>query len=213
MCVEDSKTPKQVVRKRGGLRADIDATLEVRGSGNSNSSSTSGVDVSKVERLLAALEQTYKKPPTQIPRLAVATKYPLLTRIYVSRQRPDKVISTTLKTLQSLGFVIHTNLNLLFNRNDISGPTTTPTPNTSETPLQVFFQVQQWGLLHVGLLETCLHLWTAVACLDGKGGRMLEGWVRKVYGMCVGEEETFDDGNGNGEIERIRRCTYGVKEG
>ena len=186
MCLEESKTPKPVTRKREALISDIDNALEP-----SASSSSSGADISKIERLLAALEQTYNKapPPTDIPRLAPAIKWALVTRLYASYKRPDEVISAALRSLQSLGYIIRIIL---------------PSSSATEPPI---FEVQRWGLLYETVLGTFLQLWIAAACVDLRVGKMVEKYVRVVYGMCLGEVGSFDDGT-NGEIERIRGCAY-----
>ena len=50
-----------------------------------------GADLAKAERLLATIEKTYSVSATEVPRLALRDPCLLLTRLYNSMNRQDKV--------------------------------------------------------------------------------------------------------------------------
>lgn len=65
----------------------------------------------EILRLLAALENTYVRPPTEQPRMALVTALTFLAKMYELIQQlgldvSNKIIETTKQILQALGYVI-----------------------------------------------------------------------------------------------------------
>lgn len=122
MCIEEKNTPEKTTKKRAVLLGDLKAALMT----------PSGVQLPKIERLLTALEQTYKTSFAQVPRLALWEPYLLLARMYATQNRCEKVISIALKALASLGFVI-------------KGAEITPSAKpTHSNTANVSFVVERW---------------------------------------------------------------------
>jgi hypothetical protein len=86
-----------VFKKRNVLHGDLKAALN-----------TSGLDVAKVERLLTAIESTYKLPSSKVPRLALWVPYLHLMRTYAVGNDLAKLAALVMKGLACLGFVIMT---------------------------------------------------------------------------------------------------------
>jgi hypothetical protein len=66
--------PKKILKKRDILRENLKTALN-----------SSEFDVAKIQRLLVAIELTYKFPPSEMPRLAFWDLYLPLTRIYAAQ--------------------------------------------------------------------------------------------------------------------------------
>ena len=130
--------------------------------------------LSNMERLLAAIEQTYPVPAATVPRLTLWDPYLALTRVYASIEDPLRTITTAWKVLAALGFVVKRDTSVI----------TSP------------FQVEHWGLMADPLIETWVHLWTAYECLLPRRSELCEKaeeYARITYKICVGEDETFEE--------------------
>src|SRR5207248_2968543 len=126
-----------------------------------------GLDAAKAERLLAAIELTYKAPPSKVPRLALWAPFLRLTRVYAKQSQPTKVVSMALKVLESLGFLIKgAHLPVSFS---------------------IPFEVVQWGVMMDGVIETWIHLWTAYARLAPYLCQKVEECATISYRVCIGE--------------------------
>jgi len=175
MCIEDKNAPKKSIKKREALLGDLKAACKTTG----------GVHLSKAERLLTAMEQTYKANCAEVPRLALWDPYLMLTRIYATQNEPQKVISTALKVLGSLGFVI-------------KGASLPGAKKKGKAP----FEVEQWGLVLDHVIEAWVHLWTAYACVAPELCGKAEECARTAYRICIGEDTTFDENYGQKVIQR-----------
>ncbi len=134
--------------------------------------------LANIERLLAAIEQTYTVPAASVPRLSLRYPYLGLARIYTSIQEPERTITTAWKVLAALGFVV---------KRDTSSITSP-------------FQVDQWGLMVDPLIEIWVHLWTAYGCLVPRCPELCkkaEQYARTTYKICIGEDESFEEKVGN----------------
>jgi len=92
MCLDLKNTSKKLLKRRNNLLGDLKTTLNA-----------AKVDTAKAERILASIDQTYKQPPTDIPRLQLLKPYNLLASIYSEQRNPEKLVSMSLKALESLG--------------------------------------------------------------------------------------------------------------
>ena len=162
ICLQNKKTKKNVLNRRLNLLGDLKAALDGQSDAN----------LSKVERILGAVEKTYSEPAINVPRLALWHPYFLLTRIYSSKNQQDKVIETAWKVLMSLGFTVK-----------------------RQNPLSLHspFEVEHWGLMEDCLIQTWVHLWTAYAQVAPDLCKTAEKYAKMTYRICIGEDDTFDD--------------------
>lgn len=127
-----------------------------------------------MERLLAAIEQTFPVPAATAPRIALWNPCLALTRVYVSIDDPVRTITTAWKVLAALGFVVERDAS------SILSP----------------FQVKQWGLMVDPLIETWVHLWMAYECLLPRCPELCKNageYTRTTYKICIGEDGPFEE--------------------
>jgi len=166
LCLDAKNTPKKLLKRRDALRGDLNTTLL----------NASAIDAAKAERLLAAIEQTYKSPPSKVPRLALWDPYLLLARVYAAQKQPAKVVSLALKVLESLGFVIKG----------------AHIPTSSSIP----FEVEQWGVMMDGVVEAWIRLCNAYVTFAPHMLQKAEECAKVAYRICIGEDVTFDESYG-----------------
>jgi hypothetical protein len=125
--------------------------------------------IAKYERLLLALEATYKRPAIEVPRLLLWDAQLLLVRIYNSRSNGTKSLEWIGKILESLGFVV-------------------VDANLSATA----FAVERWGLVIDYLVEVFMHAQAAFVTLGHlENSKRAEEYARVVYKIVVGEDSSF----------------------
>jgi hypothetical protein len=139
---------------------------------------TGGIDAAKTERLLAAIKQTYKSLPSQVPWLGLCVPYLLLARFHTGQKQLAKAVSLALKALESLGFIIK----------GAHIPTSYSTP----------FEVEQWGVATDGLIEAWIHLCNAYAAFAPHMLPKAEECAKVAYRICIREDVTFDESYGDG---------------
>ena len=162
ICQHKKKTKKTVLNRRHNLLEDLKVAL----------GSEMDADLPKAERMLVAIEKTYSEPANDVPRLALWQPYFLLTRIYSSQNRQDKVIEMAWKVLISLGFTVKRQ-----------------NPSSLNSP----FEVEQWGVMEDCLIQTWVHLWTAYAHVAPDLCQKAEEYAKITYRICNGEDDTFDE--------------------
>ena len=165
ICSHDRETSNGEKRKRAALLKEWDvAAKHVVGE----------TGLANIERLLAAIEQTYTVPAAMAPRLALWDPYLALTRVYVSNESPERTITTAWKVLAALGFVVKRDSSSIFSP----------------------FEVEQWGLMVDPLIETWLHLWLSYGLLrplQPMLGARAEHYAKITYRICIGEDESFEE--------------------
>lgn len=161
ICLDAKNTPKKLLKRRDALLRDLKTTF----------ANTSGIDVAKAERLIAAVEQTYKSSPSKVPRLALWDPCLLLARVYAAQKQPIKVVSLALQVLESLGFVIK----------GASIPTSS----------SITFEIEQWGVMMDGVFEAWIHLCNAYAAFAPHMLQKAEECAKVAYRICCGEDATF----------------------
>jgi len=114
------------------LLGDLKATLNA-----------TNVNTVKAERILNTIGQTYKHPPTDVPRLVLREPYARLASIYSEQRNAEKVAAMSLKALESLGFII----------------------KGAQLPLSPVetFRVEKWGIMVDDVISMWVHLWNALA--------------------------------------------------
>ncbi|RAL63229.1 hypothetical protein DID88_004307 [Monilinia fructigena] len=156
----DKKACHRYFRKREKFLIDLKVVLNAR-----------DVDLAKAERLLTAIDGTYKHPATKVPRLALRKPYLQLAEFYAKQGTIDKAVSMTLKALASLGFVIK-KANL---------------PASSDEP----FEIEKWGLIMDGVIGAWTFLCNAYAVFAPQSVKKAEDCARVVYKIYYGEDHTF----------------------
>ncbi|TVY48488.1 Histone-lysine N-methyltransferase, partial [Lachnellula occidentalis] len=162
MCLDSKNTSKKVLKKRNGLLGDLKATLEV-----------TNIDTSKAERILYAIGQTYKRPASDVPRLALREPYAHLALLYSNQRNAEKAVAMALKALESLGFVI-------------KGAQLPISP--TET-----FRVEKLGTMAGGVVSLWVHLWNAYSARAPHLLSQVDECTRLAYKICVGEDVTFKE--------------------
>lgn len=165
ICKHDQGLSDKKRKKRAALLEEFD---------NAEEYVVGEASLASIERLLAAIEQTYTVPAASVPRLSLWDPHLALTRVYASIEEPERTIKTAWKVLAALGFVV---------KRDTSSITSP-------------FQVDQWGLMADPLIETWVHLWTAYGCLVPHRPELCkkaEQYARTTYKICIGEDESFEE--------------------
>ncbi|KAI9726263.1 MAG: hypothetical protein M1834_009065 [Cirrosporium novae-zelandiae] len=188
ICLDQSTTPPQTLQKRKALDRDWSQRPE---------GWTLLQWATKLEELLPGIEQTYTKPPTEVPRIHLDPVYHLLAQIHVLAQNKSKAIAFSLRALTSLGFVIK-------DTKDTSAPSPPP-PTTTKTitknpppppPPQPPFTLTQWGLMTPHVVALWVYLSRGYDLCFGAGNEWSKralGYAKVSYGICVGEEGSFGE--------------------
>ena len=183
ICTHDQKTSNKKKKQRAVLLKELDfASRGIVGEAG----------LAAVERLLAAIEQTYTVPAASVPRLVLWNPYLGLTRVYASIEEPARTITTAWKVMAALGFIVKRDTSSVFSS----------------------FQVEQWGLMVDALIETWVHLWMAYERLVPRRPELCkkaEAYAKTTYKICIGEDETFEEQVGRVARKAIREgCDLGM---
>ena len=166
ICLDAKITPKETMKKRQALLADLKSSLQ----------GTREPDVARIERLATAIGRTYQKPARDVPQIALYDKYLLLAHAYATRRDALKVESMALKALESLGFVIE-GASVL---------------DSSDRPLRVL----KWGIMKDGVIDAWVHLGNVYAALKPRLEEKAKHYARISYRICIGEDVTFNESHG-----------------
>lgn len=163
LCEDMRTTHKDALAKRKGLGIRLRRYLM----------DVIGANPGKIERVLKAVEDTYTKPGTEVPRRSVWDPALALSALYQKRRKPLKAIEWGLKALKALGFVVE-------------GGTV---PRTSDAPLVV----KKWGLVEDELVGGWIVLARAYRAVAPELEAAAKGYAKICYRICVGEDESFED--------------------
>ena len=165
ICIDSKDTAKNLSKKRNNFLKDLEAIL-----------SANNIDTAKAERLVASIDKTYKKPPTQVPRLVLHNPYLKLAAVYAKRQVAEKAVSMALKALECLGFVIKgAHLPAL----------------SSER-----FEVEKWGVMMDGVVFAWIHLCNAYTTFAPHLLQQAAGCANLAHKIYIGEDVTFEQLHG-----------------
>jgi hypothetical protein len=131
------------------------------------------VDAAKAESILAAITNTYRRPPFEVPLLCLWDAQLALTQMYMQQIEPVKTIVSASRVLAPLGYVVE--------GGDL--------PRTSGTPMAV----KKWGLMEDRLIEYWMLLSGAYHWVAPDLELQTEQYGRISYKICVGGEEPFDE--------------------
>lgn len=163
MCEDYEATEKTELAKRKRLDADLTKAFKPPRKPNP----------AKLEDILSELGETYRKPPSEVPRTLLCDRYLALASIYAVQNRPQNTIDVSLKALKSMGYIVEGG----------------SLPRTSGAPLVV----KKWGLLTDTLVGCWMRLSRAYRKVAPDLESQAEKYARTTYRMCVGEDETFEE--------------------
>ncbi|XP_014552216.1 hypothetical protein COCVIDRAFT_110923 [Bipolaris victoriae FI3] len=124
----------------------------------------------KLERLIMALDETYKRPAEEVPRLLLLDPQLLLTRVYMEKLNPTKVLESVAKTLHTQGFIV-----------------------TGLDQTRSALVIHKWGHIMDHMLEIFLHGQSAFEQLRiWEKSKQAEQYARVAYRILVGEEASFN---------------------
>ncbi|EFQ94205.1 hypothetical protein PTNB73_01511 [Pyrenophora teres f. teres] len=123
----------------------------------------------KFERLIMALNETYKSPAEEVPRLLLWDPHLFLTRVYMDERDFTKVLEWVGKTLQTLGFIV---------------------TGLDRTPAALV--ITKWGHTVDHMVEIFLHGRSAFEQLGiWEKSKQAEQYAKVAYRILVGEEASF----------------------
>ena len=97
ICTHDWESSNKKKKKRAALLKELDfASTDIVGEAG----------LAAIEKLFAAIEQTYTVPAASVPRLLLWDPYLGLTRVYASIEEPARTITTAWKVMAALGFIV-----------------------------------------------------------------------------------------------------------
>jgi hypothetical protein len=162
VCIDAKSTNPLITLERQKIRANLMWVLE----------STSATDIAdKAFRLIMALENTYTKPATEVPRLMIWDSHLILARVYAAQERMMTCLVSLDNVLTSLGFII-------------AGLDWSATR----------FRVIQWGLFVDDMVDIFLlarHAFRAIGAKEDS--ECAEEYAKTAYKIVVGEDTTFHD--------------------
>jgi hypothetical protein len=162
ICLDSKNTPKKLLKRRNDLLGDLKATLNA-----------ANVNIGKAERILNTINQTYKHPPADIPRLVLREPYACLASIYSEQRNAEKAVAMSLKALESLGFIIK-GAQLPFSPVDT-------------------FRVEKWGIMMDDVISMWIHLCNAYSAFAPRILPQAADCAKLAYKICVGEDVTFEE--------------------
>ncbi|RDW63192.1 TPR domain protein [Aspergillus mulundensis] len=171
ICTDIAQTDKKELKKRKRI---FESLMKAFGS------HAQPLDAARIESLIAALAETYPRPASEVPPIAVWSAALSLAAVYTTRGDPRKAIEFNLKGLASLGYVIE----------GVQIPV-----SIGKRANRVKLVVKKWGLLRDELIGCWMNIAAAYRTLapESKLADQAEEYARITYRICVGEDETFDD--------------------
>lgn len=127
----------------------------------------------EIEETLTALEHTFTRSGTEVPRLCLWDPALALSCIYEAQRKPLKAIEWGLKGLEALGYVIEGG----------------SMPRASDAPLVV----KRWGLMENELVGGWIALSRAYRLVAPDLEPAARAYAKICYKICVGEDETFEE--------------------
>ncbi|KAL4795817.1 TPR domain protein [Aspergillus venezuelensis] len=132
-------------------------------------------NLTKIQSLLSALEQTYRYPAPEAPRIKSSDAYFALCRLNLTGRKHEDAVAAGLKGFKALGYIIEVG-DLPSN----AGP-------------QRSLIIKKWGLMEAAFIACWMSLALAYRGLGSNFADTAEYYARITYRICIGEDETFDD--------------------
>lgn len=168
ICQDSTETEESDLMKRRRLTADLVNAFQTLSKPRKLKSA-----MARIEDLISKLEETYRKPAVQVPRLGIWKAYLGVAEAHAAQGVLAKTVEFALKTLESLGYVLEGG----------------GVPYTPGAPLHVM----KWGLMMDGLVRCWMILCRAYCDLAPELASQAEDYARITYRICIGEDETFAD--------------------
>lgn len=164
MCQDEKQTKASVLAERQKLIDKLKRVCDV------GSRSTDGIQTKSAERLLKALNDTYTKPATEVPRLLLWDPQLFLARVYSAKKNMVKVLKSVNEFLALLGYVI-----------------------IGLDSTSVSFKIIKWGVVSDYLVEAFLHAQTALEETQAwEDAKQAEAYAKTAYKIVVGEDSSFE---------------------
>lgn len=129
------------------------------------------ISLRKVERLLKSLNETYDRPASEVPRLAIWDPQLMLARMHLANGEYVKTLRALSETLEALGFVC------------------VGLEATSSTS----FKVVKWGYLVDHVVEMFKNAHDAFRALGAsKDASIADDYARTAYRTIVGEDGSYE---------------------
>jgi len=162
ICEHEKGTKPTVVAQRRKLLDELKRT--------SHQSAQHNINLTKMERLLTTVDNSYSCPADEVPRLLLWDPQLFLARIYLVQKKMVKALGALHKVFALLGFTV-------------IGLDSTPT----------VFQVVKWGLVVDHLVEAFLVVRRAFEWNRAYGdAETAEAYAKTVYKIVVGEDTSFE---------------------
>lgn len=163
ICQDLRTTDNDVLAERAKIANDLTVFLE----------KCETFDIARVDTDLAKLAKTYQRPATETPRLSLWMLYVPLAKFYARTGWPLNTIDSSLKALESIGYVIHGGRPSQYADADLV--------------------VKQWGLMTDMIVEVWVMLSRAYQKFAPKLAVQAQEHAKLAYRICVGEDETFEE--------------------
>jgi hypothetical protein len=165
ICQDDNESGESLLAKRRSLRDSLEKRVrffEQKGTG-----------AARVEALLAALADTYRRPAHEVPRQAIWDLQAAFARALLLQRQPVEAVQQLLKALVSLGY-------------EIEGGNL---PRVASEALVV----RRWGLMSDNVADCWLCLRDAYRTVAPDLAERAEGYARISYRIVYGEDETLEE--------------------
>jgi hypothetical protein len=173
MCHDSKTTSPEKLKTRKALLASIKDLVR------SSSQRTTNKSADVVESKVAKLADTYSRPASEAPRLALFDAYQMLGYLYINKKQTSKAVNALLQAFKSLGYVI-------------KGGSLPPHANRTGTSLTV----ERWGLVLDNLVD-CWMILGDIFCREGGAPPALASaarmYAKVTYRIVMGEDETFEE--------------------
>jgi hypothetical protein len=163
MCEDDQAATQGALAKRKRMKAALKKYFQ----------SGSGASLSKIESILAAMTDEYRRPAIEVPRLRLWDLQIAVAQLHMDQKREDQAIDWALRALSSLGYVVEGG----------------HLPHNPGKPLVV----KHWGLMMDHLVGCWKLLSVAYRMVAPDLQAQAEYYARITYRVLVGEDETFEE--------------------
>lgn len=164
LCMNRKATPRAALQRRKTIYGDLKKVLK----------GPQATNVSKSQRLLKQLEETYPVAETKAVRLELWDPYFALGANLLLANQPAEAVKTIVKGLETLGYSI------------------TACPPIGDAKLSQL-EVRQWGLVNSLTPWAFLNLFKAYEKLAPELCAAAKQYAEAAYSMIVGERDTICD--------------------
>lgn len=162
ICLDAKATDAEVFKKRKQLVEKLIKAFKP--------STLLPIEIGNIERLLAALNETYNQAAEHVPRLLLWDFQLALTRIYASQNNVGESMKSAVKVLTLFGFVV-----------------------AGADSSQTRFTIVKWGVLVDQLVKIFLNVQAAFMAMGAReDSERAKEYAKITYKILVGEDMSFD---------------------